>query len=518
MKAAQERRRNRAVHDAPPGGVLPGTYADLREYLGLLERGGLLKKVAACVDWDLELGAVTRHVCNRGGPALLFETVKDHQQTFCHRVLTNTLGTRERVALALGLPGETPYKEIVRVLKKRWASPLSSIVVGTGPVKEHVLRGAEIDLFQLPVPRWHHRDGGRYALTSAVTVTRDPDTGLHNVGVYRGMLSQRNTIPMLLSMSQGWGRHLAKYQERSEDMPVAVVIGEDPAIFMSAATPITHTTCSEYEYAGALKQRPVELVKCETSDLLVPAHAEIVLEGKISADPKTFEKEGPFSEYTGYMAGETAPRHTLRVECVTYRSDPVFVGCITSRSPGRRSETQSFTCATFSAIASMYLEQTVPGVTAVWSPVVRENLRVQIRKIHRGHAQQVANAVWGAKIGNLAAKHLFVVDEDIDIFDDEAMEWALAFRVNAAMGDIVFFPGTMGSPLDPSIPFGDRDRRKYGAGRWTRVLVDATINWEHEPRPEYGGNRYPPLATDVDPEQEKLVTKRWKEYGLEDES
>ena len=515
MEAVKDHRPNRASQSGLKTEVAGETYRDLREYLVLLERRGILKQIQAEVDWDLEIGAITRRVCNAHGPALIFDTIKDYQKSFCRKVLTNTLGTRERVALALGVSGETPYKEIVRVMKERWKKPLSSVVVDTGPVKKNVLHGSAIDLYQLPVPRWHYRDGGRYALTSAATVTRDPDTGLHNVGVYRGMLSQHNTIPMLLSMSQGWGRHLAKYQERGEDMPMAVVIGEDPAIFMSAATPITDTNHSEYEYAGALKQSPIELVKCETSDLLVPAHAEIVLEGKISADPRTFEPEGPFSEYTGYMAGETAPRHTFRVECVTYRDDPIFTGCITSRSPGRRSETQNFTCATFSAVAWMHLEQAVPGVTAVWSPVVRENLRVQIRKVYRGHAQQVASAVWGAKIGNLAAKHLFVVDEDIDIFDDEAMEWALAFRVNAAMDDVVFFSGTVGSPLDPSIPLEDRDRKKYGLGQWTRVLIDATINWKHEPRPEYGGNRYPPLATDIDPEHDALVKKRWNEYGFE---
>jgi 4-hydroxy-3-polyprenylbenzoate decarboxylase len=492
------------------------SYRDLREYLALLDNAGVLKTIPAAVNWDLEIAAITRKVCNEGGPALLFENIKGYGESFCRRLLTNTLGSRARVALALGLSAATPYKEIVRVLKERWQNPLPAVTVETGPVKDNILRGSDIDLYRLPVPRWHYRDGGRYALTSAATVTRDPDTGLHNVGVYRGMLSRRDTIPMYLSMSQGWARHFAKYRERGEEMPVAVVIGEDPAIFMSAATPLTHPNGSEYDYAGALKRRPIELVRCETSEILVPADAEIVLEGKISGDPKTFENEGPFSEYTGYMAGETTPRHTLRVECVTYRDDPIFVGCVTSRSPGRRSETQNFTCATFSAVAWMHLEQAVPGVTAVWSPVVRENVRVQIKKAYRGHAQLVANALWGAKVGTLAGKHLFVVDEDIDIFDDEAMEWALAYRVNAAMGDIVFFPGTIGSLLDPSIPFKDRDRKKYGLGQWTRVLIDATINWEHEPRAEYGGNRYPPLATDVDPEHEALVEKRWREYGFEE--
>ena len=489
-------------------------YRDQREYIDLLERLGEVKRIRAEVDWDLEIGAITRKVCNQRGPALLFENINGYRHTLCRRLFTNGLGTKARVNLALGLPAESPYREIVRVMKERWSKPLDSIVVKDAPVKENVVRGDKVDLCQLPVPRWHYRDGGRYIVTSAATVTRDRDSRQLNVGVYRGMLSTRNSIPMLLAASQGWGAHLAKYQERGEDMPMAVVIGEDPAIFMCAAAPIIHPNCSEYEFAGALKQRPIELVRCETSDLLVPAGAEIVLEGKISADPKTFEPEGPFSEYTGYMAGDRAPRHTFRVECVTYRSDPVFTGCITSRSPGRHAETATFTCATFSAAVWNALEQIVPNVTGVWTPVARENLRVQIKKLYRGHAQQVANAIWASKLGNYAAKHLIVVDDDIDIFDDAAVEWALAYRVNAAMGDVSFFPDTIGSMLDPSVPLEERDAKKYGMGKWTRVLTDATINWELEPRAEYDGKRYPPLATDIDPEHEALVDRRWKEYGF----
>ncbi len=489
-------------------------YQDLREYVDLLDRSGQLKRIQAEVDWDLELGAITRKVSNQGGPALFFENIKGYRDTFCRRLFTNGLGTRGRVNLALGLAMETPYKETVRVIKERWSKPIDSMVVKNGPVKEHIIWADELDLFQLPVPRWHYRDGGRYVITAGATVSRDPETGQLNVGVYRGMLSTRNTIPMLLAKSQDWGIHFAKYHERGEEMPMAVVIGEDPAIFMCGAAPLIHPHCSEYEYAAALKQRPIELVPCETSDLLVPAHAEMVLEGKMSGDPKTFAPEGPFSEYTGYMAGETTPRHTFRVECLTHRSDPIFMGCLTSRSPGRHSETEAFTCATFSAAVWNWLEQLVPNVTGVWSPVVRENLRVQIKKIYRGHAQQVANAIWGSRIGNHVAKHLVVVDDDIDIFDDAAIEWSIAFRVNAAMGDIVFFPGTIGSMLDPSVPVEERDAKKYGQGKWTRVLIDATINWQLEPRPMYGGNRYPPLATDIDPEHEALVEMRWKEYGF----
>ena len=126
-----------------------------------------------------------------------------------------------------------------------------------------------------------------------------------------------------------------------------------------------------------------------------------------------------------------------------------------------------------------YLEQAgVPNITGVWRGKWPETMRVQIRKSHRGHAQQVANALWGCHLGNYAAKHVIVVDDDIDIHDWEAIEWALCYRVNAGLGDISFFAGTSGSMLDPSVPLEDRNSVKYGHGSWTRVLIDATINWQ----------------------------------------
>ncbi|MDP2725791.1 MAG: UbiD family decarboxylase, partial [Syntrophales bacterium] len=158
----------------------------------------------------------------------------------------------------------------------------------------------------------------------------------------------------------------------------------------------------------------------------------------------------------------------------------------------------------------------VPGILDVWfSPIVAStNLRVRIKKMYRGHAKQVANALWGAGLANYAAKHVIVVDDDIDIHDDAAVDWAIAYRVNAAMDDIIFFPGTFGSMLDPSVPLDKRDVSKYGQGKWTRVLIDATKNWELERQEQYGGDIYPPLATDITPEEEELIAKRWKEYGF----
>jgi 4-hydroxy-3-polyprenylbenzoate decarboxylase len=487
-------------------------FRDLREWIGALEKERMLSRVQAEVDWDEEIGAITREVCSRGGPALLFENIKDHRASFCHRLFTNGLGSADRVCRLLGLPRGTHNRDIARHLKEAFKKSMTPKTVSKAPVKQNMVKGDDVDLTKLPVPKWNPLDGGRYIMTSSSVVTRDPESQELNVGTYRGMVSTKRTISVLLAMSQDWGKHFSKWRGMGKSMPVAVILGWDPTLFVVSSTPLASP---EYGVAGVLRGEPVDLVRCETSDLLVPATAEIVIEGRISPDPKTFEPEGPYAEYPGYYGGFKTPKHTIQVECVTYRDDPIFMGCITGASPGRRNEGSFFTRPAFSAVAWATLDQAgVPNVLDVWRGLWPENMRVRIRKIYRGHARQVANALWGASVANYAAKHLIVVDEDIDIHDDEAMEWALAYRVNAAMGDITMFPGTVGSMLDPSVPLKDRNSIKYGQGKWTRVLIDATINWELEPQEQFGGNRFPPLGTEISPRMKELLKKRWSEYGL----
>jgi UbiD family decarboxylase len=493
-------------------------FKDLRDWIEILEVEGECKRIEAEVDWELEIGAIVRRVSGQEGPALLFENIKGYKNTICNRLFTNGLGSQRRLEMSLGLPKNTPYREIVRIMKERFTKPVGNVIVESGPVKENIIKGNEVDLYQFPVPKWHHLDGGRYFNTFCGVVTRDPETGELNVGLYRGMLGSKSTIPVLLAASQHWGVHYTKYRERGESMPVAVIYGWDPTLFINASTPHQHRGYSEYELTGALRREPVQLVKCETSDLLVPASAEIALEGSISPDPATFEMEGPFGEYPGYYGGMRSPKPRIKVECITYRDDPIFMGSLEGTSPHKWAESAYYGIAGFSAVAWDFLDRVgVPGVMGVWaSPVTATtHMRVQIHKMYRGHAKQVANALWSSSLCNYAAKHLIVVDEDIDIFDDEALEWAIAYRVNAAMDDVVFFPGTVGSMLDPSIPLEQRNVLKYGQGKWTRMLIDATKNWELERQEQYGGEIYPPLATDINPEMEELIARRWKEYGLD---
>lgn len=483
---------------------------DLRAWIALLEAKGELKRIKVEVDWDEEIGAVAREVASRRGPALLFENIKGYTDTPCHQLLTASLGTRRRVRLALGIPDEMNDTEAVLHLRKQFRSPREPEVTEAGPVKENIVQGDAVDLYKLPVPKWNPGDGGRYIFTMCSLVTRDPATGQINVGTYRGMVLDKNRIAVLLTRSQDWGKHFTSWEARGQEMPVAAVIGWDPVLFMCSGTPLPG---DEYGVCGAIRGEPVSLVRCQTSDLMVPAAAEIVIEGRISPDPATFVSEGPFVEYPGYY-GDVEARPVMRVECLTYRNNPTFAGLIAGASPGRYPSDGHWLRYFWPAVIWNGLEDAgITGITDISFDGWPEILKVQIHKSYQAHAQHLACALWGLKFANNGGKLLIVVDDDIDIRDRSAIDWALCYRVNPAMGAIAFFD-TLGCALDPSIPVEQKNIAKYGQAMWRRTLIDATINWALEPRPEYGGRRYPPVGTEPSPRMQATVKRRWQEYGF----
>jgi UbiD family decarboxylase len=298
-------------------------------------------------------------------------------------------------------------------------------------------------------------------------------------------------------------------------MPVAIAHGWHDVMPFCAGSTFPKKVC-EWDMMGALLGRPVDLVPCETVPLHVPASAEIVVEGYIDSDPATFVDEGPFAEFPGYLGGQPSPKPVLHVTCVTHRNNPILRGTLEGARPGFPTEGGLMCSYTGSAIAWNMLEEAgIGGVLDVWMPgvVTGADIVVKIRKMYRGHAQQVASALWGTASARWFWKSVTVVEEDVDIRDREALEWAIAFRVNAGLGDIVFYGPTFGSVLDPSTPPEKADGAKYGTGEWTRVLVDATRSWELERRPEYGNRRYPPINT-IDESLEARIRERWSDYGI----
>jgi 4-hydroxy-3-polyprenylbenzoate decarboxylase len=247
----------------------------------------------------------------------------------------------------------------------------------------------------------------------------------------------------------------------------------------------------------------------------VPADAEIVIEGWISPDPATFRPEGPYAEFTGYYAVERTPKHVARVTCITHRDRPIFRGTIEGSVPGSYGENPVMSSVQRSATAWNALESAgVPGVTDVFGPPIQAGINtfVQIRQTYRGQAKQVAAALWGNSASHVRYKHVIVVDEDIDIHDYAAIDWAWAWRFNAGEDDLIVYPANWGAGLDPSVRRRDANVHLFGTGKWHRVLMDCTMNLDYERDAQ--GRIWPPT---VHPGKEDAaaVRARWSALGLD---
>ena len=498
----------------------PAAFGDLRGWIAALKANDELHEIDAQVDWNIELGTIMRLAQGPGtGRAMLFNNIKDYNKpnSRCRRVFGSALNNYRRIAIMLGLPPDTHPRELVKISRNILEGTIAPRIVKTGPVKENIVTGKDVDLYDFPVPYWNRLDGGRYLVTYAGVVTKDPTTGVMNVGVYRGMLAARDKIPILMWRAQHIGHHATSWLAAgNKEMPIAVAIGWEPSLGFCAGSPVPKGIC-EYDVMGSMRGEPVELVKCETVDLHVPASAEIVIEGYLGLDPETYMMEGPYAEFTGYLASECSPKPTIQVTAITHRNDPILRGTIEGCLPGSYSENAVGSSIMRAATAWNVLDRSgVPGITDVWCPPVQAgiNALVRMQQSYRGQAKQAANALWGSTAAHVRYKHVTVVDDDIDIHDYAAVDWAIAHRVNAGENDIVIMPGTFGLGLDPSTRRRDRNPALFGTGKWNRMLIDATMNLDYDPDPDLGGARFPPT---VWPNQEDVqsVQARWSELGLD---
>lgn len=492
-------------------------FLDLRTALDLLKANGELSEVSGEVNWDVELGAVTREVLRRRGPALLFSNITGYRgpQARCSRLATGLFASFRRISLMLGFDQQPSNRALIEYVLKKNATLVPPVLVEDGPVHENVLTGDAVDLFAFPVPRWHHLDGGRYIGTMGCVVTRDPQTRQVNVGLYRSMIVDRNRMGTLIVSSQGWGGHWGKYREMKRPMPVAFVFGWDPVMEFVAGSPLPATIC-EYDVMGGYRGAPVPLVKCRTVELEVPAAAELVVEGTISDDPATYAPEGPFGEYTGHVSEIATPRPVVKVSAITHRDRPIFRGTLEGSLPGASGENSYMSSIQRAAIACNVLRNAgIPGILDVFVHPVNNGTTVivQIKKHYEGQPKQIAAALWGSNASSHRYKFVVVVDDDIDPGDYEAVDWAINYRVDPGSDDIVVFRSTFGSALDPSTLLEHRQLSELGAGLWNRMLIDATRTWRFPRRPQWGGERFPPLVTPR-PQDLELVRKRWREYGF----
>ncbi|HEY7061925.1 MAG TPA: UbiD family decarboxylase [Chloroflexota bacterium] len=293
-------------------------YKDLREYLNLLEGAGLLARVAGEVDLKHEIGALCSYGLDRRGPGLLFENVKGYPG---RPLASNIIYSIEQLGLVFNTEPDVDriYEAIVEGHRNR----VPSVVLDSGPCKEEKFVGDAIDLYELPTPWWHELDGGPYIATAAGIVDRDPDNGVLNLGTYRCMIVDRHT----LTLSGQIAPRIEKNEARGLPTQVAVVVGMDPLLTLVSGSPVAvdEQGQMEYEVAGAWRGAPTELVKCETSDLLVPAQAEYVVEGEVRPGERIVE--GPHGEAAGFY-GQNLDAFRIHVKCVTHRHNPINYGII----------------------------------------------------------------------------------------------------------------------------------------------------------------------------------------------
>lgn len=495
-------------------------YKDLREWIAALEAESQLTRVTAEVDWKYELGAIVRRtwdVYGDASPALLFTNIKGYPAPGPNKLFTGAFRSWYRAAMMLGLDPKTATRnQILRTLKKRITDKSQHIPprwVKSGPVKQNIIKGDDVDLGIFPTPHWNERDGGRLLGSFGSVFTKDRDSGWVNVGVYRLMMHSRNELGIQLDpANQHIGEHYFKKIQDNEPMEVAVAIGHEPALTFMACIP-TVDQVSELDIAGAIRGAPIEVVRAETVDLPVPADAEIVIEGTIH--PKERKMEGPLGEYPGYYGSVAGPKPVLRVKCITHRNDPIFRGTLEGHPVNEDHMTLALGHA---AYAWDILERnSIKGVIDVAMPLDScgyATCVVSIKPLMEAHADVVACALWGSKAIVWAYKHVIVVDEDIDPWNSEMVNWSIAWRTRASE-DIKIWKNHKGSRLDPRIPPEEK-------GFQDRVLIDATRPYHWAPRqvwstePEGRGLplKFPP-STRPATETCLRVNSRWNQLNIQ---
>lgn len=478
----------------------------LREYIAALESIGEVQRIEREVDTDLEVGAIMRRVYDLQAPAPFYQNIKGFPRGY--RIFAAPLGftnrrksRHARLAAALGMEPDLPVVDLMEEYIRRLKNPLKPVIVSSGPCKEHIHIGDEVDLTEFPAPVLHGGDGGPYLGTWHSVITKDPDSDWVNWGMYRLMVHDRNSMGILLTPVQDIGTiYYPRYEARNHAMEVAIAIGTAPACALVSAMAFDPGT-SEADVAGGILGEPVELVKCETVDLAVPATSEIVIEGEIR--PNERRDEGPFGEYTGYRGGERAPRPVIHVKAVTHRKDPI----LTCSAPGVPIEEDHALRPLAAAQLLDELRSKGLPVRMVYIPpeVGNHFFVVSTKVLYPGYAKYVANAVWSSSNGRRAF-FLIVVDEDVDITNIGEVMWALGSRCHPERG-ILTVPRTWGHGL---LPFTSKEEKRQNLA--AQVLFDCT--WPKEwPKEDI------PVKASFDvmwpKEIQQKVLANWNNYGFQ---
>jgi 4-hydroxy-3-polyprenylbenzoate decarboxylase len=419
----------------------------LREYLQALAELGDVQEVASEVDPHLEIGAIIRHCTETNAPAPLMTNLRGFRPGFrvlgAPAALSSVPGAPwARVAMSLGLDPATHPLEIVEDLAAaKQLTPVPPLVVEDAPCQQNVLTGDAASLDAFPVPLIHDGDGGRYVNTWGAIVVRSPDGAWTNWSIARVMMVDGRTMAGLVMPLQDIGRIYRMWRERGEPMPFALVQGCAPAIPFVCGMGLPPGV-DEVGYLGALAGEPVEVVRCKTVDLEVPATAEIVIEGHVAIDETG--PEGPMGEYLGYLAGTTQQRPLFRISAITYRDDPILP-VVSAGKPV--DEDHTVVGLTYSAEALSTLRAAQLPVTSAWL-VPESSVNLMVITVPRDWAagglfttsrmltRALAQPALRPKIGFWATR-VMVVDDDIDPTDLRDVMWALATRCHPGRGHVL---------------------------------------------------------------------------------
>ncbi|NEO83050.1 MAG: UbiD family decarboxylase [Spirulina sp. SIO3F2] len=483
---------------------------DLRGFIQLLEDRGQLRRITAPVDPDLEIAEIANRMLAVGGPGLLFENVKGSK----FPVAVNLMGTVERICWAMNRENPQELEDLGRKLGMlQQPKPPKTVtqaidfgkvlfdVVKAKPLRDFlppchqvVIKDDELDLNTLPLIRPYPGDAGKI-ITLGLVITKDVETGIPNVGVYRLQLQSKNTMTVHWLSVRGGARHLRKAAEAGKKLEVAIALGVDPLIIMAAATPIP-VDLSEWLFAGLYGKAGVHLAKCKTVDLEVPAQSEFVLEGTIT--PGEMLPDGPCGDHMGYYGGvEDSP--LIRFHCLTHRKDPIYLTTFSGRPP----KEEAMMAIALNRVYTPILRQQVSEIVDFLLPMEALSYKmaiIAIDKAYPGQAKRAALAFWSALPQFTYTKFVVVVDKDINIRDPRQVVWAISSKVDPAR-DVFILPET---------PFDTLDFASEKLGLGGRMGIDATTKIPPETDHAWGE------VLESDPDVAAQVDARWAELGLGD--
>ena len=456
-------------------------FRDMRSFLDALEEQGELMRITEQIEPKFEVGAINRLLVLKRGPAALFENINNSPAP----VATFLFGSQRRIDIAFGTENqEQTVKKYLKALESDWPEP---VLVDTGPCKENIIKDPDLTR-DIPNIIWGELDGGPY-ITLPWVVTKDRAKEKRNAGIYRVMIRDAKEAGILIVPTQHIGMMYREYERYNEPMEVAIALGGDPLLYVLGAAPLKYGD-DEFSLLSAIRGEPVELVKCETVDLEVPATAEIVIEGVVL--PRTRKPEGPFGEYTGYY-GTRGERPVLKINCITHRKDYIWPGAYVTKPYPPNEDTMVRSVSVDAGILSQ-ARRVVPEIRNFHmfksSGVSYIGVAQIENKPYPFFGKQVMDAIWSTHKG-CWIKILIVVDKDINIYNVEDVIWAISMTVQPHT-DTFVIDNHIGFPLDPS---------SNRPGVSSRMGIDATIKIPER------FETYPPLSIPSDDFMETLKQK-----------